>query len=488
MSIHELPKLEKYTGAKSRFVCPKCNIKGQFTRYINPDTGVYYADNVGLCNRASNCGYHYSPKQYFADHPESKTTKKRTTVPRIKPYQRLLDQGTGQPEQPEPISYFPFEDVKASLQRYEINPFISFLKNINIPDIEIKRVIDRYYIGTSKLNNGSVIFWQIDNTGKVRTGKIMLYNPTTGKRSKEMNPTFVHSVMKLQGNYKTCYYGLHLTATEPKNRIAIVESEKTAILCDIYLRNIIPDCTWIATGNLSTLTLDRLQPFKDREILLFPDLNGFDKWKAKIKYSGYNIKIVNLLETIATESQKKEGLDIADYLIQSDIRHYRQDLFTGDINTPSKEIIAMVPDNVGETGGIKRLPYSKSIEPITTIEPAPAQSKIEPVQAIEIIAPTKQITHEPEPGDTYRPNTKTAGNLDNTTIDFWDATLNKIETILQTATIPTEPIKISAGVTIANPDKFIQSHLEIIKAEIYKLSFLPYLERLSNFCTYHLTA
>ena len=30
---------------------------------------------------------------------------------------------------------------------------------------------------------GSVVFWQIDTLGKVRTGKVMNYNSETGKRS-----------------------------------------------------------------------------------------------------------------------------------------------------------------------------------------------------------------------------------------------------------------------------------------------------------------
>ena len=30
---------------------------------------MYINDDVGKCNRLDKCGYHYPPRQYFADHP-----------------------------------------------------------------------------------------------------------------------------------------------------------------------------------------------------------------------------------------------------------------------------------------------------------------------------------------------------------------------------------------------------------------------------------
>ena len=48
-------------------------------------------------------------------------------------------------------------------------------------------VAKRYAIGTCRYWEGATVFWQIDNDGKIRTGKIMLYDPKTGHRVK--NPT-----------------------------------------------------------------------------------------------------------------------------------------------------------------------------------------------------------------------------------------------------------------------------------------------------------
>ena len=39
---------------------------------------------------------------------------------------------------------------------------------------------------------GAVVFWQIDRDNNIRTGKIMEYNPETGKRSGLIN--WVHAI------------------------------------------------------------------------------------------------------------------------------------------------------------------------------------------------------------------------------------------------------------------------------------------------------
>ena len=63
-------QLERYRGCGSRYVCPKCRHKHSFTRYIDTyNNNIYINDDVGKCNRLDKCGYHYTPKQYYEDHP-----------------------------------------------------------------------------------------------------------------------------------------------------------------------------------------------------------------------------------------------------------------------------------------------------------------------------------------------------------------------------------------------------------------------------------
>ena len=55
---------------------------------------------------------------------------------------------------------------------------------------------------------------------------------------------------------------------------------------------------------------------KGRNVTLFPDLNAFDKWKRKAEeFSNIaTFKVSDLLERKASENEKRNGLDIADYL------------------------------------------------------------------------------------------------------------------------------------------------------------------------------
>ena len=62
--------LEKYRGLSTRYTCPRCGRKHTFTRYIDTENNNnYLSERVGKCNRLDKCGYHYTPKQYFADNP-----------------------------------------------------------------------------------------------------------------------------------------------------------------------------------------------------------------------------------------------------------------------------------------------------------------------------------------------------------------------------------------------------------------------------------
>ena len=46
------------------------------------------------------------------------------------------------------------------------------------------KVFKLYHVGTSKHWEGATVFWQIDFTGKIRAGKIMLYNKETHERAR----------------------------------------------------------------------------------------------------------------------------------------------------------------------------------------------------------------------------------------------------------------------------------------------------------------
>lgn len=301
-------KLEPYRGNKTRHRCPGCEKEKTFTYYIDSETGEYIGPKVGKCNREINCGYHYTPRQFLQDNPKIllNDTKDFTFKKVTKSYKAL---------QTKSFSKISGSLFKNSLKSYEENHFVMFLIS-KFGNELTSDLISRYFIGTSKHWLGSNVFWQIDLTGNVRTGKVMLYNPINGKRVKEpfSHIAWAHKLINQPDfELKQCFFGEHLLKDETKP-IAIVESEKTAIIASGYL----PQFIWLASGSLSNLNQDKCSILKGRTITLFPDLNGFDAWskKSNALYGLRFINISDLLENNATEAERKKGLDLADYLLR----------------------------------------------------------------------------------------------------------------------------------------------------------------------------
>ncbi|WP_040006436.1 DUF6371 domain-containing protein [Fibrisoma limi] len=315
--------LQPYKGPASRHTCPACEQPRQLSRYVDTETGELLPDHVGRCNRESNCGYHYTPRQYFEDNKiwksDDMSQQDRATYSTLK----AKVQSVPQPDRLPP-SYLPFELFKQSLNHYDQNEFVNGLYGLFNDEIT-NDLISRFYIGTSKHWPGATVFWQIDHYGRIRTGKIMLYDPLTLKRIKQPfnHIDWVHSVLKKQGRLtdfelSQCLFGLHQLKDQPTNRpIAIVESEKTAILATVYL----PEYIWLACGSLSNLTTEKLLPLSGRPVTLFPDLNGFEKWSQKAEelrpVIGKRLAVSDVLEKRATEYDRKKGYDLADYLIRN---------------------------------------------------------------------------------------------------------------------------------------------------------------------------
>jgi hypothetical protein len=184
----------------------------------------------------------------------------------------------------------------------------------------VQNLIDRFAIGTAKDNK--TVFWQIDEKGFIRTGRIMLYDKLTGKRSKVVHQDWIHSRLqkkKLIKDFqlKQCLFGLHqiLIESEKNKTIAIVEADKTAIIATA----LIPEFIWMSAGAKGYLNADKLKPLANRKVILFPDTNAFDDWNEKAKTLRSivpSLKVSDYLEKLLTDEQKAKGFDIADFLIE----------------------------------------------------------------------------------------------------------------------------------------------------------------------------
>lgn len=298
--------LEPYKGLKTRYTCPECSKPKKFARYIDKETGEHLGDNVGRCERSDNCGWHYTPKQHFADTGQAPDEFAKPATPKkIEPVK--------------PISYIDENLLLQSLSGNQHNNFTVYLSTLFDADT-VDALRAKYKIGTSKKWPGSTVFWQIDKGGRIRSGKVMQYNATTGKRVKKPYDmvTWVHSILKKEDfNLSQCFFGEHLL-TSAENPIAIVESEKTAIIASAYL----PQLTWLACGNKNGLSDAKCKLLTGHGVILYPDLNAFDEWNKKAKRFGFRIS--DLLENKATEQERSVGLDLADYLIRFNVKDFQE--------------------------------------------------------------------------------------------------------------------------------------------------------------------
>ena len=284
------------------FPCPDC-LKRTFKRYWDNFKNEYFPDeDVGRCNREFNCGYHNTPKQFFEinglDYPKNEAPKSR--LPKPKP----------------PTTYIDSSWVEKSMNRNIPNYFIDYLKRLFGED-ETNILINKFRIGDSKHWKGATVFWQIHQDFKVRTGKIMLYNSTIGKRVQNYD-NWVHSVSEIKNFIiGQCFFGLHQIAVDSTKTIGLVESQKSAVI----LTAINPTILWLASGGIA-LPLERFKPLIGRKIILYPDAgidkNGtpYQKWSKKaieLNQLGFDISVSKLVENAATDEQRKDGYDLADY-------------------------------------------------------------------------------------------------------------------------------------------------------------------------------
>ncbi len=222
------------------------------------------------------------------------------------------------------ILELPFDEIRKSKSTDEPNYFAAFIFN-RFGRSVLESVVNDYSIGTSALWNGSTIFWYIDAKLKLRTGKIMQYDLQSGKRIKEPKSyvSWVHSGMKIQSgeSFKPCLYGEHLTLQCVNKPVALVESEKTAIIGSIYF----PNFVWLATGGKGSLSYEKLKPLLNKKIVLYPDLDAYDDWRKNASHLSqwFNISVSEYLYENSTSDEKNQKLDIADYLLRFELSDFK---------------------------------------------------------------------------------------------------------------------------------------------------------------------
>jgi hypothetical protein len=299
---------------------------------------MYVDDDVGKCERIHNCGYHYPPREYFnkINHLNNNKMKKinstansaeqekKQQIDHVLP-ERLENSMMYQNEEAYPICAL-YVALAATFGRDAVHKvFIEY-------DV---RVTTRY----KKDGMLGVVFIQKKQDGIIRQVKEMGYNPKTGRRLKEgedvqvwrygcykNDPTHdkIYQVGRyLMGDYnfeaKQCFFGEHLLSRHLNKPVAIVESEKTAIIASISN----PEYLWLATGGFHGCKWycpDVYEVLRGRKVILFPDLKAEQEWgfrASTMKSSGIDVSLFDLKSLpVVTQDDIEDGLDIGDLYIR----------------------------------------------------------------------------------------------------------------------------------------------------------------------------
>lgn len=184
------------------------------------------------------------------------------------------------------ISFHPASLVNESMQNianYYLNPLFEWLCTLASYTTVFKHILPIFQRNKVEVTpNDEVIYWQHDLQGNCRGGKIMRYH-RNGHRDKQYGAKWVHSAMKLH-DFNLCQvpFGLHLLPSFPLDTtVAVVESEKTALLATayhvIYFNNEKRLPLFIATGGAGNLN-NTLKYLKGRRVVIFPDEDQTIEW------------------------------------------------------------------------------------------------------------------------------------------------------------------------------------------------------------------
>lgn len=346
-----------YTFSKKKTRCPKCQKPGVFAPLVWKDSGFSIGREFGMCDRNNNCGYKCFPtkditRNHYQKDGSTYTPIAEITEPEGKIYiSDIYPQWVGR-------------SVKALFeQNVERCPFLWWLMELMRCNVlkysgadaeqrclKLAFILQTYCVGIAP-DNTSILFWYIDENGNASDCKHIKYK-TDGHRDKNapFGEISYYGVLfkdsKLRKHYQNgmygfalrenvfCtpqnkpsipYFGTHVTTKYPDSIIAIVESEKTAILGAILYS--LDKVVWIATrgkANFNTYHPDWLNCLYNRDVIVYADRDAETEWCAKLDevwgMSGARTMELIPMEKVCNEfgvalDEKPDNYDLGDLFV-----------------------------------------------------------------------------------------------------------------------------------------------------------------------------
>ena len=366
--------------------CPDCGRKGKFSPYIDIATMQPVDDKrCGRCSRLSNCGYHLPPREMprtedygsresqdyssqkinshanLANHAKFASLHSRivprqhaampTNASEASVLREICEIRVRQNNQREQERHY--EKMRRACEQSQ--PWGSHLViwlRTKFPREQVDAALKRYHVGGTP--DGATLWWQIDEQGRVHTGKAMQYNPLTGHRVKEQGfPVNWAHRMRRYGEptdliVPQCLVGDHLinvdvnandnrhpdgmhrgaqssfssssslalqAATPPL--VMLVESEKTALIMSLLC----PDRVWLATGGKQNFKEQMVAPLAGMEVTLFPDADALADWYTRAielnRTLGTRLHIPTwYYDLMIHDEARAAGWDLADVVLE----------------------------------------------------------------------------------------------------------------------------------------------------------------------------
>lgn len=293
--------------------CPECGRK-RLSAYFDRRTGdLMPTPEFGRCERINSCTYDNDPNKILG------------------PGERLAYTPRPLPPPKEPMDDYriPDQAFQSTFKDHSKNNLFRYLEHALPKGLVTKALADYRvgtYLGKRTEMHGAAFFWLIGADGGIRTGHAIYYKEN-GKRIKESDDA-ARSCDNLWAHHAVTgksssaleinepFFGEHLLPLHPEKVVAIVESEKTALIASMFY----PGMIWLATGGKDKLTRRKMRAVRGRHVVLYPDLDeGYTRWRHLSEdLSAYflvdgSLTVSDVLFTI--QGPGDDGADIADFLL-----------------------------------------------------------------------------------------------------------------------------------------------------------------------------
>ena len=264
-------------------ICPQCGQRRFVPYVLSADGKTMAGAEYGRCDREQNCGYHKYPDYNMTRNMSRSVEREQQRQRNMAPYV--------------------FDKACVIVKRSTLLDYA-----LQLVGCAAYMIWEAYKIGAAR--DGRTIFWYIDKNGIVRSGKEIKYMQN-GHRDKSAFPpvTWAHKDGDFIGHYTgdellQPFFGEHLLNARPKDKVAIVESEKTAALMSAFY----PKCIWLACGGSQGIKNEqKCKALRGRQVVLIPDHGQYYNWKVTADKYGWGI--FDFIET----QPLFEGCDILDY-------------------------------------------------------------------------------------------------------------------------------------------------------------------------------